>query len=591
MIKAFFSRLLLVQCVILRRELRYLVLVLMISLLLASLAVLVYTRASFHSASSGAYVYSYKAAFIRGGVLKEQYDYAIAVQRYHMLYRRWLSPLYLSDQAKTSYIEFLRLICPKGFIGYVYTHDKSLYVLSPFVPKSIQDDIARRLTKAKTRDETGCYNPATIRPGLYSAFYAYRLHAPLSCDESSCVLDLELASPGKHIYYRSLTIWLPSSVKHVWLVPNTIKISIDHGDTGWVIRGCCLYEEQGLRLIMLIPQGFVTSPGVVKQVDNAEKAAHDIVSGAGKGIVVAKYMGLVGIVFAVSAPVMILAVYFTRGREAEPRRPIPQGFPPDTGEKPWQVNLLYRGEVGVFTWEAVPATLLDLAARGIISIRRDENGVVIELHDEDTGKELDSYEKDVVSLLRLLSSNDRVVVLSEEKADKEKIKKMAAALYGSAAYKGLARSAVKPYRKPFAAALLLGIVAVMTHVALRKVLWIGDLQALYRSVAAWLLGASSYIPPLLAPSYVFGRWREGYLEKFLAWSQFRKRAKEVGLSSAGMLSLSGEWLRVAAYLVALGEAGLVEKELRRLGEEVVAAYLDTIRFFRGFYRHYYPRAA
>lgn len=206
--------------------------------------------------------------------------------------------------------------------------------------------------------------------------------------------------------------------------------------------------------------------------------------------------------------------------------------------------------------------------------------------------ELDSYERDLVGLLRLLSGDGETVVLAEGKGLGKKLRinpelrDRIRVLYGSVAYKGLARRAVKPCRRPFALAILLGIAAIIAQLVLYKHLWIGDKALAYKSVITWFLGVLAYVPPLLAPSYVFGRWSPEYLEKFLAWNRFREKARELGLGATSAQGLSGEWLRVAAYLVALGETELVEKELRKLGEEIAAVYASTLRTFHGLYYGY-----
>ncbi len=571
------------------KEKRYLIASLVASLLLGLLGLAIGLQESLHSSAGEVYIDSYKAELGSDGVLVEDYVYVVQATGKRMLFRSWNTPLLLGGEgAQKPYIQALSVECPPGFIAYIYTAEKELagpITQHPSLYRAVEKILEE---EASGGGEAGCYKPGGIEPGEYRVRYVFRLKPVVKCDTSLCFFDLSLASPDMHLYYRSAAILLTGGIVEVETAPSTVEYHAEPIEAGYIVKTGNLPKETGLRLLILASRPYPLEPFSIESVKNAREELRTTYSLlVSSEQIVSLFSIIAGIVAVLAAPFSLI-VYLKHGVERKPTSII-TGFPPETGEKPWQVNLLYNGEVGSFTKEVVAATLLDLASRGILGLKWSDGETIITLP-EDT-HDLDDYEKKLVEALRQLSLDGKTVKTSTAKRlirSKDRrgvIQSYARSLFDALPYKQLYSQAVEDARKLIALALLAVFLAAAASIAYTVAfLVLEDSGLVTKLFVSWMFAVFSYIPPLFTPRYVYGRWRPGYLERFLAWQEFAKKAKQILPGTP--LALGNEWLRAAAYLLALGEAEIVEKSLEKLGNELSKAALHATKFFYLYYPRY-----
>ena len=567
-------------------EKRYLAIASIISLIIGLASLLIPVSLTPHTVSDDVVITSYKAVLYPNGTLVEDYVYHVMDSDKRMLYRSWRDPLVARGQRLGKpYIEHLYTACPPGFIEYLYTYDEKLY-MPPTGMTHYGKKVLDILRDAGARSETGCYNPHGIPPGDYHVRYVFRLYPPTTCDNTLCLLDLSLASPEGHLYYNKYMVWLRGvDAEKASLLPLTLNAVLETEGNGILVSGHELYKDQGLRIVILSGTRYPAT-ALARQGDPVA-LYESVLATEKKSMQAASLLALAGGIWGILATPLLLLVYRVYGVERKPIGPIPSGFPPDTGEKPWQVNLLYNGDVGRFTEEVVAATILDLAARGILRVYNSPDGTIITLPSPDETSKLDEYERKLVDALRLLSPDGASLRLEDAKRlarDKRKLLRVyAGSLFNPAPFRKTYKAALETGRKPLVALFLVTAAAGVIVIAVTStMLPVEDLSFHYKVYMAWLLAVMAYIPPLFMPAYVIGRWRPGYLEKYLAWKKFVEEAKS--MLAGPVVGVEGPTaMRIAAYLVALGEERLAGKALNRLGSSLYAAYLAASRLGHHYY--------
>ena len=109
-------------------------------------------------------------------------------------------------------------------------------------------------------------------------------------------------------------------------------------------------------------------------------------------------------------------------------------------------------------------------------------------------------------------------------------------------------------------------------------------------VTMGLLAIFAWIPWLIIPSYVLGRWNKDYTIKYYTWMNFIENIKKSGIDKYLYEQTGSTWFKVIAYLLALGEYKFVDKNLARLNNDL-AKLSRLLAYYLGSYypRHFYPR--
>ncbi|MCE4624724.1 MAG: DUF2207 domain-containing protein, partial [Desulfurococcales archaeon] len=579
---------------VLRGESRYVVGLLSWSVLAALLSVIVFTSLALSSPSipviqkilhqdfGGVSVDTYNAV-LNGTVLTEEVAYHVAGGKvtgsYTMLYRSWDAPLSAPGAyGEKPHIEFLKLSCPEGFYSYWVDYHGDIH---SNVPPDLFDELENKLRQAKAVDEAGCYNPHGIRPGVYHVTYEWRLVPPGWCDGSNCSVDLLLARGGKHLRYERVDLTVLGAHLAA-LSPLNRDLKVAGSGGVYRVTGGPLYKSDPLEFFLVYGSG----SGVVEvgRVDNATRFATSL-AGRRAGelrLALALTGGLT--LMPLTLPLYTTYAYMKYGRERRPTGAIPTGLPPRTGEKPWEVAALYSGRPGVVGWNMIAAAIFELEMKGLVRRTVEPSGrVVLQLREADGegARDLDVVEATVLSMLLALSDNG---IVSEEtvkeRAKDTSVRAELLNMRGRLEEKAeeLAERAIEMPRS-LTKAVLGGIVLL---VALYSGAGFLSSKVAYTSliIAASIIAFALTLPTLLAmillPSNVFGRWRPGYLERYIAWTRFKEEAKGLAPGSAAGIGVSPELL---AYAAAVG----VEDLGGDLGKTLSSITLLSKRIWRGLY--------
>ena len=550
-------------------------------------------------AGGGGFVEEYHATLYGNGSLVEEYYYRVTSLGKHMLYRSWRAPLVFRGQPPgggEGYIELTGVECPEGFIPYAYSYDGHVHY--PSGARGVSAGLMELLRRHSSGNEAGCYNPFGLALGKYRVVYRYTIHPPLVCNGGSCLLDFSLASPGAHLYYRHVVVRLEGFRGKIAVFPLSLGPRVGEEDGAAVIEAWGVEPEQGVRLVLLSRLGAYPSTGIRIEGDPGKVFEETVGGEAFREKVFGELLPLLGGIWGVLAPFAILLAYRLYGTEPLPggtgavaARP---GFPPSTGEKPWEVNVLYIGR-GRPVGGVVVATILHLLARGILGARERDGRLELVLPGDTSG--LDWFEKRVVELLGTVADNGVVdverleEVLKRDRARRKQFQRILGRLVSDRRSREYYRRATTSGRRPIAVLVAIGA-GILLFIAVAFLLFpVEDAGAYSRAFLAWLVGLAAYVPALFLPRSIMGRWRPEYREKYYAWLSFREEArKALGGKRSGDAGPAapvegGNALEAAAYLLALGEDGLAEKLLKgtRLPRIGVAMYRVYYRFRRHSY--------
>ncbi len=479
--------------------------------------------------------------------LKETYLYHVSKQGYHMLYRSWDSMVTVGENTSKPHIEVLSVKCPKGFIPYAVDYHQNIYTPLPDGSPEYKD-LEDRLRSAGATNEAGCYNPGGIPPGDYQVSYVFRLHPPATCSTDGCVVDLSLARGGRHLNYENVSVIIMGvEDARLHITSQLAGLNISRRESSWLVQGS-LPKYTSLRLILLYSNG---TQGLV-EVGHVHSAMEDMKGRAsGERLALAGGISVAGIltVMALSIPVFTLYSYYRYGRERKSVGSIPYGFPPQTGEKPWEVAVLYGGRPGSVDWRVLSAILLSLEAKEAISRTMGPDGKLSLMIREPSG-ELDEAEKAVYNFLKSIAQAGIVTMDMIKQMRKSRSLRMEArSLYIKLLRLAgnLEKRAVDyPRRLKLLTIAMLFIAFALTVVGAFISVNVLTYNAL--GMATFIIGGINIVLLLfimIMPSYVLGRWRQGYLERLLAWRHFKEMIGKRGLASA-------DTSQIAPYLAALG---------------------------------------
>jgi uncharacterized membrane protein len=268
-------------------------------------------------------------------------------------------------------------------------------------------------------------------------------------------------------------------------------------------------------------------------------------------------------------------IYNRYGREKEFTVPAYLSTLPTTALKPWQVNLLFKGDALDFDEDGYYATLLDLHRRKIISIieKGEGKGKGIEIRVLSTAT-TDPYEQRVLGFIGLVSENGvldtdliaelakraRTVSSAEEKALKyqrsltDVTSRVDTSISNQYIVDG--REHIVPFG--FIAMVLFAITLILAFVM--------PMQSyiLFPAVVLWIIVVIQIAIAFAAPSTLFGHWKDDRYKEKLEWDAFSHFLSDMAMIqkySPADLTMWGEWL---VYGTALGVGDKVERAMKTL---------------------------
>jgi len=508
----------------------------------------------------------YEAEFSADGSLTETYTYEVKSSgRYRMLYRYWQDDLSLSP-LQSPYIEFEGMEAPDGVVGYVVDYRGDVTLVDGENPGYVNF-----ITGTAEKSEVGIYNPAYFQAGTYTVTYRYDLHPPVEYDDEHAHLNIRLVN--EHVPYRDLSITYPEhSVAEIY--PHPPGLRVDRTGGNYVISGRLAADEiLGLELLLSRDalQELDGFPAFVSDVAGKTRAANPWYH------VVPLYSGwilyLLGAVMVILTPFLFLAVYHRYGREKPFTIPKYLSFIPDPEMRPWQVNLLFKGDATVFDQDGYYATLLDMHRKKIVEIIEKPEGKsvtirIIRDHSDDP------YEDRVLVFLRevgtdgVVDSDELSMLATRAKSDKSAESAMLRyqqALSGVtqrsdprliADYIVDGRDNILPLMFVGAAFCVISVMMIILFAPLRLLL---VPSAVFWGVVILQSGIA-----FLFPSTLFGQWKgDAYKEK-LQWDAFAYFLSDLALIrqyAPSDISMWGEWL---VFGTALGVGDKVVKATKAL---------------------------
>ena len=175
------------------------------------------------------------------------------------------------------------------------------------------------------------------------------------------------------------------------------------GDS-YVITGSLAANEILAVEMLGSSEGFSQFPGFRNAVDDVRGKTASAAFWYNLPYYAAYLLNILGTIAVILVPLLLIVIYRRYGREKEFMVPAYLSTIPGTNLKPWQVNLLFKGDAMDFDEDGYYATLLDLHRRKNISIteKGEGKGVIVKIL---SNADLDSYEQRVLMFLQLVSDD------------------------------------------------------------------------------------------------------------------------------------------------------------------------------------------
>jgi uncharacterized membrane protein len=508
----------------------------------------------------------YEASFQADGTLTEKYIYEVKSSgRYRMLFRYWEDDLSLSP-LQSPYIEFEGMSKPPGVVGYIKDYRGDVTLEEGDNPEYVDF-----ITRMAENNEVGIYNPSYFAAGTYTVTYRYGLHPPIEYDDEFAHLNIRLVD--EHIPYRDLTITYPAAyVREIY--PHPPGLSVDTSGEQYFVTGSLAGDEVlGMELLLskeAIPelQGFPKFVSDVAEKTREANPWYDIMP-----LYTGWILYLMGLAMAILTPFLFLAIYHRYGREKAFTVPQYLSFIPNPELKPWQVNLLFKGDAVNFDQDGYYATLLDMHRKKIVEITEKPGGesVTIRIIHEHSD---DPYEERVLDFLRMVGidgivDSDKLSMLAgQAKTDKTiestmlRYKQALSGVTQRSDPRLIARYIVDG-RDHILPLTLIGaafcIVSVMMIILFTPLFGLLVPAAIYWGVMIVQSGIA-----FVFPSTLFGHWKgDAYKEK-LEWDAFAYFLSDLALMrkyAPSDISMWGEWL---VFGTALGVGDKVVKAMKEL---------------------------
>jgi uncharacterized membrane protein len=510
---------------------------------------------------------SYIAVLHENGTLTEQYTYDVKTSgQYHMLYRLWEAPLTFTPRNQPS-VEINSAIPPTGTVAYAKDDTGSVIVYGDStgaVSKSTISQLAQT-------NEVGIFKPDYFNAGQFTVGYTYLLHPPIEYDSGTTHLNLKFAGEN-HIPYRTIKITVPAgSVQQVFTYPPSMS-AVKSGDT-YLITGSAAENENVAVEILAGPSGFGQVSGYRTEVaDLAGKTS----SGSFwyNSIYTLSYLlNYLSKVAVILVPLMFLVIYNWYGREKVFTVPAYLSTIPNPALKPWQVNLLFKGDAQDFNEDGYYATLLDLHRKKIISITEKAEGKGIEIRSL-SGATPDPYEQRVLGFIDLVAENgvfdtagiEALALRAQTNSSaEEKALKYQRTLTDvtSRVDTTLVSQYIVDGRDHLVPFLLTGIVLFAITLIFA---FVASIQSyiLIPAVVLWGVVVTQVILSIAAPSTLFGHWKDNRYKEKLEWNAFTRFLSDMAMIqkyAPADLSMWGEWL---VYGTALGVGDKVERAMKAL---------------------------
>jgi uncharacterized membrane protein len=432
------------------------------------------------------------------------------------------------------------------------------------------------------RNEVGCYKPEKFDAGEYKIGYVFKLHPPLECDADYCHLNLKLAE--EHLPYKQVTIVIHNAGSFVVQLFSHPPMDVRKDNDMWIVIGESP-KDTLLEIEMLLkPEIGDIMDGFSREVADVEEKTLSANSKYSTTYTFFSALRYALIAMIVLFPAMLVLIYCKYGWEKVFTVPKFLSYVPKR-RKPWLVNLVFKGDPFNFDENGFYATLLDLQRQEILKIETEgevSERLRIELLKGPDAVE-DDYEQRVLWFLRDHAENG----VFDTKAFEGTVNRLKdssrmgeyAMLSGihdrmqelmNVGDKKIAREFVMSGRKHVALLLIPFLLVMLAMFLLFLIFGKVYPQLLSCLLSAFILSLQS-IPPIVAPTALFGKWRVNYYKEKLEWDAFKTFLSDFAAIQKYALEDLTMWKEWLVYGTALGVGDKVAKAMERLQVSVPEA--------------------
>ncbi len=438
--------------------------------------------------------------------LNESYIYHVNSHTYHALYRNFETNLVVSSPEPDSpYVRLLNVSSP--ITKYAVDYLGRVYVWC----NTGKTRIERMIKSRKRHNEVGIVSLNYLPCGDYRVNYSFLLYPEVL---SAKYRLIKLCLAQQHVPYDSVKIKVRGVFRLYALFPAEVE---RRGET-WIVTGKS--SRNGvIELEMLLKKsvnGYIVNVSNVTTIVDYDYGHYKFFAATSKYV---EKAGFVLLFLAFVFPVFPLALARRRKRVAGKVR---------RNWKPWEVNLLFKGDAGYLDEDGLKATLLDLERRGYIDI---ENLKVLKVDDE-----LDPFEKGVLEGIK--NKNLSQVALFAGKYSKIR-ENLLNEVFDMSNYITV--------KKTFYASLIALFAATVIYYLWKPYGWRIELAILS------IFGVMSLC--VFSPVQAFCTWKEEYLgEKERLMKKFYEDEEDIvyAVALGKKFENDRKYLAVAAAVVALG---------------------------------------
>ncbi len=437
--------------------------------------------------------------------LNESYVYHVRSGDFHTLCRNFMEKLVVYPSGLSypeCYVELLK-VNADSFAKYAVDYRGKVYVWP-------EESKLEELVKSKNRrNEAGIVSLTPIPKGDYTVNYSFLLHPE---ELSGSLVNVKLKLAEKHIPYNSVRIHVHSDGRIVKLYPLFPDSKVVRKGNEWIISGKARKDER-IEIDLILNRkvnGYVENVSNVKNIEEFDYSYYRLFSNFSGYI---RSAGIAAVFLSLvfpAVPYAVSRIYGERGeRERRDKKERTARKIPNAKRKPWEVNLLFKGDAISLDENGVIATLLDLERRGYIRVGRKVQVLKSE------GKDLDRFERELLKSLKSGHGIKRVLYFAGDLKDLRESKvnevldlkgyKIIKKVFYVTLIISVAFTAIYYFWKPYGAGFMLALAGM--------------------SVLTVSAGC------VFSPVQLFSRWKEEAREEKEEWMEFLSRFSNLELKN------------------------------------------------------------
>jgi len=343
----------------------------------------------------GYIIEKYDASFTNSGLLYENYTYRIfANKKYHMLYRKWESPLHYGYSTGAR-IVLLNVTLSDESIDYIPYIKDDAGIVQILNNSSASSSHIQYIEENAEKNEAGIYVPAGIPKGVYTVKYVFRIVPKLQYDGHHYMLRLILAS--EHPKYERVEVKFPNNFV-VYSLPYLRETNKN------IFEG---KVREGFKIKFWVI--FTNTEGFSEfYVDNVDRNLLSVASEESFWESVSYWGGWsvahIPIFLIIIIPFIYTILYVLWGREKKYEVSEDVTLPP-AERPPLIVNFVFKNEGNHLDYgDLLISTLLYLHKKGYIYISKD--GKSVKILKTDSYEELDEYSKRVLRYIHEMAEGE-----------------------------------------------------------------------------------------------------------------------------------------------------------------------------------------